>query len=143
MPYQDIIVERRGRVGIVTFNRPKALNALCDSLVRELGLALDELEGDADIGAILVTGGEKAFAAGADIKEMQPKGFIDMFSSDFAAVGGDRIFFGIARGVPAQRESGRAGLGTVCYGFRSRCGCRSGIDAGRRQSGGVTQAASH
>jgi enoyl-CoA hydratase len=91
MAYQDIIVDRKGRVGIITFNRPKALNALCDSLVAELGAALDAFESDAEIGAIVVTGSEKAFAAGADIKEMQPKGFIDMFSSDFAAIGGDRI----------------------------------------------------
>jgi enoyl-CoA hydratase len=83
MAYQDIIVERRGRVGIVTFNRPKALNALCDSLVRELCAALDESEGDADIGAILITGGEKAFAAGADIKEMKDRSFVDVYRTDF------------------------------------------------------------
>jgi enoyl-CoA hydratase len=91
MAYQDIIVERRGRVGIVTFNRPKALNALCDSLVRELGLALDEFEGDADIGAILITGSEKAFAAGADIKEMKDRGFVDVYQSDFITRGWERI----------------------------------------------------
>jgi enoyl-CoA hydratase len=91
MAYQDIIVERRGRVGIVTFNRPKALNALCDSLVRELGLALDEFEGDADIGAILITGSEKAFAAGADIKEMKDRGFVDVYQADFITHGWERI----------------------------------------------------
>src|SRR5882672_7616722 len=91
MAYQDIIVERRGRVGIVTFNRPKALNALCDSLVRELGLALDEFEGDADIGTILVTGGEKAFAAGADIKEMKDRSFVDVYRTDFITRGWERI----------------------------------------------------
>jgi enoyl-CoA hydratase len=91
MAYQDIIVERRGRVGIVTFNRPKALNALCDSLVRELGSALDELEGDADIGAILITGGEKAFAAGADIKEMKDRSFVDVYRTDFITRGWERI----------------------------------------------------
>ena len=91
MAYQDIIVERRGRVGIVTFNRPKALNALCDSLVRELGLALDDFEGDADIGAILITGGEKAFAAGADIKEMKDRTFVDVYQSDFITRGWERI----------------------------------------------------
>jgi enoyl-CoA hydratase len=91
MAYQDIIVERRGRVGIVTFNRPKALNALCDSLVRELGLALDEFEGDADIGAILITGSEKAFAAGADIKEMKDRAFVDVYQSDFITRGWERI----------------------------------------------------
>jgi enoyl-CoA hydratase len=91
MAYQEIIVERRGRVGIVTFNRPKALNALCDSLVRELGLALDEFEGDADIGAILITGSEKAFAAGADIKEMKDRDFVDVYQSDFITRGWERI----------------------------------------------------
>ena len=91
MAYQDIIVERRGRVGIVTFNRPKALNALCNSLVRELGLALDEFEGDADIGAILITGSEKAFAAGADIKEMKDRGFVDVYQADFITRGWERI----------------------------------------------------
>jgi enoyl-CoA hydratase len=91
MAYQDIIVERRGRVGIVTFNRPKALNALCDSLVRELGLALDEFEGDADIGAILITGSEKAFAAGADIKELKDRAFVDVYQSDFITRGWERI----------------------------------------------------
>jgi enoyl-CoA hydratase len=91
MAYQDIVVERRGRVGIVTFNRPKALNALCDSLVRELGLALDEFEGAADIGAILITGSEKAFAAGADIKEMKDRSFVDVYRTDFITRGWERI----------------------------------------------------
>jgi enoyl-CoA hydratase len=91
MPYQDIVVERKGRVGIVTFNRPKALNALCDSLVAELGAALDELEADAAIGAIVITGSEKAFAAGADIKEMRDRTYIDVYSSDFITRGWERI----------------------------------------------------
>jgi len=67
------------------------LNALSFAVFREIAAAVDNLEADDDIGCILITGNEKAFAAGADIKEMQPKGFIDMFSSDFAAIGGDRI----------------------------------------------------
>ena len=91
MAYQDIIVERRGRVGIVTLNRPKALNALCDSLVREFGLVLDDFEGDSDIGAILITGSEKAFAAGADIKEMKDRDFVDVYQSDFITRGWERI----------------------------------------------------
>ena len=88
MEYRNLRAEKRGRVGLVTLDRPQALNALCDALVDELGHALDELEGDPGIGCLVITGSEKAFAAGADIKEMQPKGFIDMFSSDFAAIGG-------------------------------------------------------
>src|SRR5258706_3336520 len=89
--FDQIIVESKGAVGIVTLNRPKMLNALSFGVFREIAAAVDDLEADDAIGCILVTGSEKAFAAGADIKEMQPKTFIDMFSSDFAAIGGDRI----------------------------------------------------
>ena len=89
MTFETILVEKRDRVGLVTLNRPKALNALCAQLIGELEQALNDLEADANIGAIVVTGSDRAFAAGADIKEMQPKGFIDMFSSDFTAIGGD------------------------------------------------------
>ena len=67
------------------------LNALSFGVFGEIAAAVDDLEADDKIGCILITGSEKAFAAGADIKEMQPKGFIDMFSSDFAAIGGDRV----------------------------------------------------
>jgi enoyl-CoA hydratase len=91
MPYQDIVVEKKGRVGIITFNRPKALNALCESLVAELEVALDELEGDLDIGAIVLTGSEKAFAAGADIKEMKDRSFADVYRSDFITRGWERV----------------------------------------------------
>jgi len=91
MAYQDIIVERKGRVGIVTFNRPKALNALCDSLVAELGTAFNDLESDEGIAVIIVTGSEKAFAAGADIKEMKDRTFIDVYTADFITRGWERI----------------------------------------------------
>ena len=89
--FEYIIVESKGAVGIITLNRPKMLNALSFGVFREIAAAVDDLEADDKIGCILLTGSEKAFAAGADIKEMQPKGFIDMFTSDFAAVGGDRV----------------------------------------------------
>src|SRR5260370_30768183 len=89
--FEHIIVESKGAVGIVTLNRPKMLNALSFGVFREIAAAVDDLEADDSIGCILVTGSEKAFAAGADIKEMQPKTFIDMFSSDFASIGGDRL----------------------------------------------------
>src|SRR3974377_1132145 len=85
--FEHIIVESKGAVGIVRLNPPKKLNALSFSVFREIAAAVDDLEADDAIGCIVVTGSEKAFAAGADIKEMQPKGFIDMFSSDFAAIG--------------------------------------------------------
>src|SRR5947209_235239 len=89
--FELIIVESKGAVGIITLNRPKMLNALSFGVFREIAAAIEDLEADDKVGCILITGSEKAFAAGADIKEMQPKGFIDMFSSDFAAVGGDRV----------------------------------------------------
>ena len=83
MAYQNIIVEKKGRVGVVTLNRPKALNALCDALIQELGRALDDFEADHHIGAIVITGSDKAFAAGADIKEMQSKSYMDVYNGDF------------------------------------------------------------
>jgi len=89
--FEHIIVESKGAVGIIKLNRPKMLNALSFGVFREIAAAVDDLEADDAIGCIVVTGSEKAFAAGADIKEMQPKGFIDMFSEDFAAIGGDRL----------------------------------------------------
>src|SRR5258707_8609953 len=89
--FEHIIVENKGAVGIITLNRPKMLNALSFGVFREIAAAVDDLEADDKIGCILLTGGEKAFAAGADIKEMQPKAFIDMFSSDFTAIGGELV----------------------------------------------------
>ncbi|MXK61394.1 enoyl-CoA hydratase, partial [Burkholderia pseudomallei] len=70
MAYENIVVETRGRVGLITLNRPKALNALNDALMDELGVALKAFDADEGIGAIVVTGSEKAFAAGADIGMM-------------------------------------------------------------------------
>ncbi|MDP0983638.1 enoyl-CoA hydratase-related protein, partial [Klebsiella variicola] len=70
MSYENILVETRGRVGLITLNRPKALNALNDALMDELGAALLAFDADANIGAIVITGSEKAFAAGADIGAM-------------------------------------------------------------------------
>ncbi len=83
MAYENIIAEKKGRVGLIRLNRPKVLNALCEALMTELGHALDDFERDAEIGAIVLTGNEKAFAAGADIKEMKDRGFVDVYVSDF------------------------------------------------------------
>jgi enoyl-CoA hydratase len=83
MAYEHILAEKKGRVGLITLNRPKAMNALCSALIAELGTALDAFEADEDIGAIVLTGNEKAFAAGADIKEMEGKTFADVCNSDF------------------------------------------------------------
>jgi enoyl-CoA hydratase len=83
MSTETIIIETRERVGVVTLNRPQALNALNATLMRELGAAMDAFEADAGIGCIVITGSEKAFAAGADIKEMADRSFLDVFFSDF------------------------------------------------------------
>ena len=83
MTNKTILVETRGRVGLITLNRPDALNALNAMLIGELNTALDAFEADAGIGCIVITGSEKAFAAGADIKEMASKTFIDAYTSDF------------------------------------------------------------
>jgi enoyl-CoA hydratase len=83
MAYQNILVETRGRVGLVTLNRPQALNALNSALIGELNQALEAFEANAGIGCIVITGSEKAFAAGADIKEMQSKTYMDVFLGDF------------------------------------------------------------
>ncbi len=85
MAYETILVETRGKVGLITLNRPKALNALNQDVLREVVSAMEAFEDDARIGAIVLTGSEKAFAAGADIKEMQPKSYVDMYMSDFFA----------------------------------------------------------
>jgi enoyl-CoA hydratase len=83
MPYNHILVERRDAVGLITLNRPQALNALNRVLMAELASALDELEAEDAIGAIVITGSEKAFAAGADIKEVQDKSAMDMYLEDY------------------------------------------------------------
>ncbi|MFZ4807109.1 MAG: enoyl-CoA hydratase [Hyphomicrobiaceae bacterium] len=85
MAYETILVETRGRVGLVTLNRPSALNALNSQLIGELSQALEAFEADRAIGCIVLTGSDKAFAAGADIKEMQSKTYMDAFLDDFIA----------------------------------------------------------
>lgn len=83
MSYEHILVETRGKVGIIRLNRPQALNALSDSLMDEMGAALLQFDGDDGIGAIVVTGNDKAFAAGADIGAMKDWSYMDVFKSDF------------------------------------------------------------
>lgn len=83
MGYQNLLIEVRGRVGLVTLNRPKALNALNDELMNELGDALLAFDVDDDIGAIVLTGSEKAFAAGADIGAMKDWTYMDVFKNEF------------------------------------------------------------
>jgi len=83
MAYETILLEKRGPVALVTLNRPKALNALNGQIIAELDAALTALDADDDVAAVVVTGSEKAFAAGADIKEMAEKSFSDAYNTDF------------------------------------------------------------
>jgi enoyl-CoA hydratase len=83
--YETIVVERDARVGTITLNRPQALNALNSQVMNEVTSAATEFDGDAGIGAIIITGSAKAFAAGADIKEMAGLTFADVFGSDYFA----------------------------------------------------------
>ncbi|WP_342359940.1 enoyl-CoA hydratase [Terrarubrum flagellatum] len=83
MSYDTILVETRGKVGLITLNRPQALNALSSVLIGEVNMALDAYERDEAIGCIVITGSPKAFAAGADIKEMQDKRYPDAYLEDF------------------------------------------------------------
>ena len=83
MSYETIIVEIRDNVGLITLNRPDALNALSIALVGELADALRAMEKNDDVGAIVLTGSEKAFAAGADIEEMASQSFTEFYMDDF------------------------------------------------------------
>ncbi|HEX3937702.1 MAG TPA: enoyl-CoA hydratase [Xanthobacteraceae bacterium] len=85
MAYQNILVEMHGRVGLIKLNRSQALNALNSALLAELGEAVERFDADADIGCMVITGSDKAFAAGADIKEMADKTFIEAFLGNLAA----------------------------------------------------------
>ena len=89
--YQYIRVERRDAVGLVTLNRPQALNALNAPLISELGAVLDDFETDTAIGAIVLTGTDKAFAAGADVKEMVGKSYPEIYMEDFITTGWERV----------------------------------------------------
>jgi enoyl-CoA hydratase len=83
MNYEFITVEQKGRVGVITLNRPKQLNALSPALMTELGRALGALDGDAGIGAIVITGNDKAFAAGADISQMKDFSYMHAYLTDY------------------------------------------------------------
>src|SRR5436309_10696371 len=91
MAYQNINDETRGKVGVVTHNRPHALNALSPELMRELASALDGFEADDGIGCMVVTGSDKAFAAGADIKAMKDKSYMDVYKEEFITAEWERI----------------------------------------------------
>jgi enoyl-CoA hydratase len=89
--YANIIVETRGKVGLITINRPKAMNALNDTLIDEIGVALDEFEADTNIGCMVITGSEKAFAAGADIGAMAGWDFMNVYKANYISRNWDRI----------------------------------------------------
>ena len=91
MSYENILVETRGRVGLVTLNRPTVLNALNDGLMDELSTALSLFDADEGIGAIVITGSDKAFAAGADIAAMSKMSYMDVFKSEFITRNWERI----------------------------------------------------
>lgn len=91
MSYENILVETRGAVGLITLNRPEAMNALNNALMTELASVLDGFEADDAIGAMVITGNEKAFAAGADIKEMQSKSYMDAYMEDFITTNWTRV----------------------------------------------------
>ncbi len=91
MSYQNIIVETRGKVGLITLDRPKAMNALNDRLIDEISAALDGFEADPNIGCMVITGSDKAFAAGADIGAMAGWNFMDVYKTDYISRNWDRI----------------------------------------------------
>lgn len=91
MSYENIVVETRGRVGLVTLNRPKVLNALNDALAAEVCRAFEAFDADDAIGCIVVTGSEKAFAAGADIGMMKDYGYMDTYMSNYLSKEWDRV----------------------------------------------------
>src|ERR1700688_3052375 len=91
MPYQNILLTTDGSVGVITLNRPKALNALNAELLKELVAALEAWDRDDAIRCIVLTGSDRASAAGADIKEMAPQSYMDMFKSNFFAEANDRV----------------------------------------------------
>ncbi|MDQ3260398.1 MAG: enoyl-CoA hydratase [Burkholderiales bacterium] len=91
MTYENILVETRGKVGLIRLNRPQALNALSPALIKDLGEALDIFEKDNAIGAIVITGNDKAFAAGADIKVMQNFSYMDAYLSNYITDGWEKV----------------------------------------------------
>jgi enoyl-CoA hydratase len=116
MAYETILVETRGKVGLVTLNRPKALNALNSQVLKDVLAALQAFEADPAVGAIVLTGSEKAFAAGADIKEMQAKSYIDVYMEDFFAgwEGMTRIRTPIIAAVSGYALGGGCELAMMC-----------------------------
>jgi len=93
MSYENITAETRGNVGLITLNRPKALNALSSGLMTELAEGVEAFENDTAVGAMVLTGSEKAFAAGADIKEMKDKTYMEAYEEDFITADWERVAY--------------------------------------------------
>src|SRR5580693_4755594 len=91
MPLNTILIKNEGPVGVITLNRPQALNALNTELLGEVVGVLEAWDNDPGVRAIVLTGSERAFAAGADIREMSEQSYMDMFKSNFFAAAADRI----------------------------------------------------
>lgn len=91
MAYQNILVDKKGAIGLITLNRPEALNALSNDLMDDVTAAIDDLEADAGIRCLVITGSNKAFAAGADIKQMHGKSYMDVFQADFITANWERV----------------------------------------------------
>ncbi|MBI1260132.1 MAG: enoyl-CoA hydratase [Rhizobiales bacterium] len=91
MAYQNILVDKKGAVGVITLNRPEALNALSNGLMDDVTAAIDDLEADSGIRCLVITGSNKAFAAGADIKQMHGKSYMDVFQEDFITANWERV----------------------------------------------------
>lgn len=91
MAFETILVDREGNVGVITINRPDAMNALNDQVMNEMAVALEDFEADERIGCLVITGSSKAFAAGADIKEMQDLTYMEAFKGDFISRNWERI----------------------------------------------------
>jgi len=91
MAYETLLVEQRGEVLLITLNRPEALNALNAKLMNEMTAVLDKSEQDDSVGVVVITGSAKAFAAGADIKEMQSKSYMDVYKEDFITANWERV----------------------------------------------------
>ena len=117
MAYEHILVRKEDKVGVITLDRPQALNALSDGLTRELGAAVDAFEADSEVGCLLLTGSEKAFAAGADIKEMQSKSYMDAYFEDFITASWERVASGrkpVVAAVAGYALGGGCELAMMC-----------------------------